>query len=189
ALDEDLVPNFDRINEFYKKYENEEVLIFGFTFLVYQFIKRARNLNFKNSILFHGGGWKKMQDEKVDKLTFNKLVKEAIGLSTNIHDYYGMIEQTGSIYVDCPRGYLHSSSFSEVVIRDPIDFSVVPHGKGGIIQVLSSIPQSYPGHSILTEDIGVVHGVDDCKCGRKGTYFEISGRLKSSEIRGCSDTI
>jgi phenylacetate-coenzyme A ligase PaaK-like adenylate-forming protein len=189
ALDDDLTPNFDRINEFYGKFKNQEILIFGFTFLIYKFIKKVKHLDFKNAILFHGGGWKKMQDEMVDKETFNRLIKESFGLSTNVHDYYGMIEQTGSIYVECSKGYLHSTVFSEVLIRNPIDFSEVPFGSSGIVQVLSTIPKSYPGHSILTEDIGIIHGIDDCKCGRKGTYFEIIGRLKSSEIRGCSDTI
>ena len=43
------------------------------------------------------------------------------------------------------------------------------------------------GHNILTEDIGKIEGVDDCKCGRKGKYFSIEGRVPGTEIRGCSD--
>jgi hypothetical protein len=54
---------------------------------------------------------------------------------------------------------------------------------------LSLLPHSYPGHSILTEDIGKLVGVDTCPCGRKGKYFKIFGRIKNAEIRGCSDTI
>ena len=46
---------------------------------------------------------------------------------------------------------------------------------------------SYPGHSILTEDLGKILGVDNCPCGRLGKYFSISGRIKHSELRGCSD--
>jgi len=189
ALDDDLTPNLERINEFYDRNKYQDVLIFGFTFLVFKFINVVKNLDFKSAILFHGGGWKKMLDEKVDKKRFNELIKQSIGLSTEVHDYYGMIEQTGSIYIECSEGYLHSTVFSEVLIRDTIDLSIAPFGKEGVVQVLSAIPNSYPGHSILTEDIGIIHGIDDCKCGEKGTYFEILGRLKSSEIRGCSDTL
>lgn len=58
----------------------------------------------------------------------------------------------------------------------------------GIVQVLSILPHSYPGHSLLTEDEGIVLGDDGCLCGRLGKYFKISGRLKNAEIRGCSDT-
>ena len=54
---------------------------------------------------------------------------------------------------------------------------------------MSILPNSYPGHNILTEDIGKVYGEDNCKCGRKGKYFHIFGRLEKAEIRGCSDTI
>lgn len=51
----------------------------------------------------------------------------------------------------------------------------------GIIQVLSLLPTSYPGNSLLTEDLGMILGEDDCKCGRKGKYFVMSGRMKESE--------
>lgn len=58
----------------------------------------------------------------------------------------------------------------------------------GLIQVVSMLPRSYPGHSLLTEDEGVLLGEDDCPCGRKGKYFKILGRIQNAEIRGCSDT-
>ncbi len=53
---------------------------------------------------------------------------------------------------------------------------------------MSVLPVSYPGHSLLTEDEGVLEGVDNCPCGRKGKYFKITGRLKHAVLRGCSDT-
>ena len=40
----------------------------------------------------------------------------------------------------------------------------------------------------MTEDEGIILGEDDCPCGRKGKYFEIIGRMKNAELRGCSDT-
>ena len=52
----------------------------------------------------------------------------------------------------------------------------------------SPMAVSYPGHSLLTEDMGAILGVDDCPCGRKGKYFRIDGRIPQAEIRGCSDT-
>ena len=69
-----------------------------------------------------------------------------------------------------------------------LDFSPCETGEKGIIQAVSTIPESYPGHSLLTEDEGVIEGVDDCPCGRNGKYFRIIGRMKEAEIRGCSDT-
>ena len=60
-------------------------------------------------------------------------------------------------------------------------------GEEGLIQVFSLLPQSYPGHSILTEDIGTLEGFDNCQCNRRGKYFSINGRVQGSELRGCSD--
>ena len=58
-----------------------------------------------------------------------------------------------------------------------------------MIQLLSVLPTSYPGHNILTEDLGMILGEDDCDCGKMGKRFKVFGRLKKSEIRGCSDAI
>ena len=106
---------------------------------------------------------------------------------TNVHDYYGMIEQTGSIFVECEKGYLHCSDYSDVITRNQMTHEPLILTKR-LIQVISLLPSSYPGNSILTEDIGMILGEDDCECGRKGKYFTISGRMKQSEVRGCSDT-
>ena len=69
-----------------------------------------------------------------------------------------------------------------------MDFSLANIGEKGIIQVVSVLPESYPGHVLLTEDEGIILGEDDCPCGRMGKYFKIEGRIKDAEIRGCSDT-
>ena len=100
---------------------------------------------------------------------------------------YGMVEQTGSIFMECEQGYLHSSIFSDVLIRKE-DFSVAPVGSEGLLQLVSLLPESYPGHSILTEDRGVLRGEDDCSCGRLGKYFNVIGRIEAAAIRGCGDT-
>ena len=73
--------------------------------------------------------------------------------------------------------------------RDAKNWKVIDEiGKAGVIETVSVLPKSYPGHIILTEDEGIILGVDDCACGRKGKYFKILGRLPKAEIRGCSDT-
>jgi hypothetical protein len=99
-----------------------------------------------------------------------------------------MVEQTGSIYVECECGHLHTSVFSDIICRRSKDFSECDFGEEGLIEVVSVLPESYPGHVLLTEDVGVVLGEDDCPCGRKGKYFKINGRIAKAEIRGCSDT-
>lgn len=75
-----------------------------------------------------------------------------------------------------------------MIIRRAGDFSAAEIGEEGMIETVSILPKSYPGHALLTEDTGVILGVDDCPCGRLGKYFKINGRIKHAEIRGCSDT-
>ena len=99
-----------------------------------------------------------------------------------------MVEQTGSIYIECEHNHFHSPVYSDIIVRRPVDFSKADHNESGIVQLISLLPLSYPGHSILTEDEGIILGEDDCKCGRLGKYFKILGRLNNAEIRGCSDT-
>ena len=195
ALDDDMKLDTEGLKEFLDKFQGQKILLFGFTFMIWQhFYKELMRLkkegitfDFSNGILIHGGGWKKLVSEAVSSEEFHKKLNQACGLE-NIHDYYGMVEQTGCIYMECECGHLHASIFSDVIIRRPVNFSECDIGEAGIVQVVSAIPESYPGHSLLTEDEGVILGIDDCPCGRKGKYFKINGRLKNAEIRGCSDT-
>jgi len=90
--------------------------------------------------------------------------------------------------MECEYGYFHTSVYSEIYVRDN-NFKLLKNRKKGIIQILSLLPTSYPGHNILSEDIGIIFGEDTCKCGRLGKYFKILGRVKQAEIRGCSDAV
>ena len=183
ALDDDMKLDVEGVKAFLETYKDQKILLFGFTFMIWQhFYKELLRLKEKgitfdlsDGILIHGGGWKKLISEAVSHDEFHKRMQDACGLH-DIHDYYGMVEQTGCIYMECECGHLHASNFSDVIIRRPLDFSEAEIGETGII------------HSLLTEDEGSILGVDDCPCGRKGKYFKINGRLKNAEIRGCSDT-
>ena len=123
---------------------------------------------------------------EISRTTFSKSRENVPGL-TGCHNY-GMVEQPGSIYMQCERGFMHCSNFSEIFVRRPDDLSIADVGEAGIIQTISTLPKSYPGHNLLTEDMGVLRGEDNCACGRKGKYFEVLGRLPSSEPKGCGDT-
>lgn len=195
ALDNSMHLDVDGLRRFLDEYGNQRILLFGFTFMVWQHFyaelarlkKEGVTFDLSNGMLIHGGGWKKLHSEAVSRHRFHNALQHLCGL-TRIHDYYGMVEQTGCIYMECEYGHLHASVFSDVICRRPFDFSECEVGERGIVQVVSVIPESYPGHSLLTEDEGTILGVDDCPCGRKGKYFRIDGRLRNAEIRGCSDT-
>ena len=192
ALNDDMTLNFDVVEKFLSKYANQRFLIFGFTFMVWQhFYKEILNsnlkLNLSEAFLMTGGGWKKLVSEAVTRDIFKQKISEVCGIK-HFLDHYSTVEQTGCLYAECEHGNLHASIYSDIFIRDYKDFSLKNFGEVGIIQLVSALPQSYPGHSLLTEDEGRILGEDDCPCGRKGKYFEIIGRMKSAELRGCSDT-
>lgn len=192
ALKDDMSLDLEALNEFLEKYGSQPFLIFGFTFMVWQFFcqeleTQGLHPDLSKGILIHGGGWKKLSAQAVSKEEFHRRLYASCGLA-QIHDYYGMAEQTGSIFMECEYGHLHCSDYSGILFRRAADFSECEVGERGMIQVLSVLPLSYPGHSLLTEDEGMLLGVDDCPCGRKGAYFQVFGRLKNAEIRGCSDT-
>ena len=166
ALDDDMKLDVDGVKEFLETHKGEKILLFGFTFMIWQhFYKELLRLkdegitfDLSNGVLIHGGGWKKLISEAVSHDEFHERLKYVCGLS-DIHDYYGMVEQTGCIYMECECGHLHASNFSDVIIRRPLDLSEAEIGETGIIQVVSTIPESYPGHSLLTEDEGSIEGI------------------------------
>ena len=193
ALNDDMSINFDLIDEFLEKHSGKTIFIFGFTFVVWQhFIKQLESANkiydMSNAFVLHGGGWKKLENEKVDNDEFKDRIYRAIGCE-KVHNYYGMIEQTGSIYMECVHGNLHAPSGADVIIRNIEDFSENEFEKVGIIQIFSDIQKSYPGHSLLTEDVGYSFPASTCKCGSVGTVLKVLGRLTRAEVRGCSDAV
>lgn len=192
ALDDHMGLDLADVRAFVEKHHGEDVLLFGFTSIIWEHFYSALaaagvRLDLDRGIMIHGGGWKKLAERAVDNATFRRSVAEVCGVS-RIYNYYGMVEQTGSIFMECDAGHLHASIYSDVLIRDHRDFSLLPPGREGLVQLVSLLPHSYPGHSILSEDVGEILGEDDCSCGRVGKYFKIHGRVASAEVRGCSDT-
>ncbi len=186
-LKDDNKINYDELRNFIKYVGKDKYFIFGFTNKIYEYLIKELNSKYlnKNAIIIHGGGWKKLEKFKISNEKFKKLIYQKFKIS-KIHNYYGMIEQTGSIFFECKNGFFHTSVFSEIFIRDQY-FNNLEFNKKGLVQLISLIPVSYPGHNILTEDIGEIFGEDTCKCGLKGKYFKVYGRLQKSEIRGCGN--
>lgn len=190
ALKEDMEVNWSAVEDFCEVNAEKQSLIFGFTFIVWKyFVKRllasSRAFSLEQGILIHGGGWKKLVEERVSSESF----KEAVGNATcirRVHNYYGMVEQTGSIFLECEYGYLHVPNVADISVVDE-HFGRCEFGELGVIKLCSLLPSSYPGHVILSDDRGYVVGEDSCRCGRLGKYFIVEGRLPRVEIRGCSD--
>ncbi len=191
-LDDNMDVDWEQVEVMAEAAAGQPIFAFGFTFMVWRHLLQAleragKTLPFRDAILIHSGGWKKLEAEAVSNAHFKAKAAE-LGGFTRVHNFYGMVEQTGSIFVECEAGRLHAPLFADIMVRDPLTWAEMPHGEAGVVQVLSVLPTSYPGHSLLTEDRGRILGEDDCPCGRKGRTFEILGRLPKAEVRGCSDT-
>ena len=178
----------------YKNNQEQEVCIFGFTYVLYNHVIKEmikKNIQLKlpeNSKIAHIGGWKKMESEKVTKKQFVSDVSQVFGvLKENIFDFYGFTEQMGLLYVSVGDGPKTVSTYSEIIIRDFQTLDSVKDGKQGLIQILTPLPHSYPGISVLTEDVGKIVGRGIDTNGRSGTQFEIIGRARKAETRGCGD--
>ena len=190
-LDENNKINYEELKNFLKLFGDKPFFIFGFTSFIFEFLIEKFNTNklifdLSNGILLHGGGWKKMEKKKINNKKFKQKLVQKFELK-NIYNYYGLIEQTGSIFLECKKcSCFVTSNFSDILIRDK-HFNVLKNKKKGFIQLFSLLPTSYPGHSILTEDIGEIIN-NECECAANGKRFLVHGRVEKSEIRGCSDT-
>lgn len=192
ALDENMQLDYELVEAFLEKHKEEDIFLFGFTFIIWEHLYKKlkedqKTLDLSKGILIHGGGFKKLIEEAVDNDTYKAELKKVCGID-KVYNYYGMVEQTGSIFMECECGRLHASNYSDIIIRNPVDFKPCKAGETGLIELISILPESYPGHCILSEDVGEIIGEDDCTCGRKGKTFKIHGRIKQAEVRGCSDT-
>lgn len=192
ALDDDMALDVDGLVQFLEQNAGSPILLFGFTFMVWKYFHRAieaagLDIDLSNGVLVHSGGWKKLVEEQVDNAEFKRSLRSNCGLE-RIHNFYGMVEQVGSVFLEGFDGYLYPSNFSDVMIRNPITWEPAGFGEVGLVEVMSVLPHSYPGHVLLTEDLGVVHGIGDPASGWAGKQLEIVGRVPRSELRGCSDT-
>jgi phenylacetate-coenzyme A ligase PaaK-like adenylate-forming protein len=192
ALREDMSLDVDGLQAYLEKMRGQRPVFFGFTFMVWQYFVEAlealgRRLSLDDAVLLHSGGWKKLEALHVGQEEFRRRLLAVAGIA-NVLNYYGMVEQVGSVYVENPLHFLHASIYSDVIVRDTNTLEPLPPGRPGLMQVVSALPASYPGHSLLTEDLGVIEGCDNLMTGMHGQYFQILGRLPRAELRGCSDT-
>jgi hypothetical protein len=190
ALDDDMRLDRAAVVDFLGRHGGAPFLIFGFTYMVWAYFHEQlaeAGLDLSHGILVHSGGWKKLHERAVDNATFRARLAAAGGL-TRIYNFYGMVEQVGSVYLEGDDGLLYPPPFADVIVRDPMTFAPQPTGAPGVIQVVSALPTSYPGHSILTEDLGVIEHVDAGAGGRMGKALRVLGRVPRAELRGCSDT-
>ncbi len=192
ALREDMSFDGEAVQQYLARHSGRPVLFFGFTFMAWRHAIAAlaaidRRLPVSRGVFIHSGGWKKLESERVDAGTFEAAARDRLGVERVIN-FYGMVEQVGSVFFENAGTGLHAPVFAHVIVRDPFTLRPLPAGRRGLLQVLSVLPESYPGHSLLTEDVGEWLGEDAADSGLGGRYFRVAGRVPRAEVRGCSDT-
>lgn len=190
--------NAARLEELLAKFraQGTPVCLIGYTYVLYQYVvaplaRAGRRMPLPDgSMVLHFGGWKRLERQAVGRAQLNAEVEQVFEMSQPcIRDVYGFTEQLGIIYPDDGQGVRIAPVYSEVVVRDPITLKPLPEGEPGLLQFITPLPQSYPGISLLVDDIGRIVSRDAGQGGRYGTRFEVLGRAQGAEIRGCGDTL
>jgi len=181
--------DYEGLNNFLNKHSSEKILIFGFTSSVYQILINQINtkkikFSLLNASIIHGGGWKKLNNIGLTNNGLKKKIFKKFKIK-KIINYFGFVEQTGSIFLECPLGYFHTNNIADIYVRDK-NLNLAKKNQEGILQCISKVPSSYPGNSIILEDKAIFKS-GNCRCGRPGKIFIVNGRLSKAEVRGCSD--
>ena len=135
ALDNEGEVNHKKIEIFLKNYGSNNFFIFGFTSIIYEsLILNSKKYDFSYGNLLHGVGWKKLNKFKINNKEFKKRLSKIHNLK-NIFNYYGMIEQTGSVFLECKCGYFITAIFSNVLIRDN-NLNILEKNQKGIVKLI-----------------------------------------------------
>jgi hypothetical protein len=172
------------------------VCVIGYTYMLYQYVvaplARAgvRVPLPPGSMVLHFGGWKRLERQAVDRTRLNAEVAQVFAMAEPcVRDVYGFTEQLGVIYPDDGSGVRLAPVYSEVIVRDPVTLKPVPDGEPGLLEFITPLPHSYPGIALLLDDMGRIVSRERGDGGRYGTRFEVLGRARGAEIRGCGDTL
>lgn len=193
SIENKLDLDFETFEDIIKTNElNDEPIVFiGYTYMVFEkllAVLKKNNHKIKcpdNTIFIHFGGWKKLKDKQVTKKELNNLMSSHLNIKeSNIIDIYGFTEQLGTVYPSIGSNGCIVPAYSEVLVRDPQSLKPVQDGDEGFLQFISPIPTSYPGLSILNDDLGRI-----ISRSKKGIQFEVIGRPSDAEPRGCGDTL
>lgn len=173
---------------------NRPVAIFGFTYALYKYLisslkDRGKTYDLPaGSCVLHIGGWKRLLSESVSKDVLDSEAAQVFRIDlSQVIDIYGFTEQSGLLYPTCTNGRRHCPPWAHIIVRDENTLSPCQAGQEGLMQFITPIQTSYPGWSVLTDDIGRIHSEGECGCGHGGLSFEFVGRRESAEPRGCSD--
>ncbi len=163
-------------------------LVFGtaFSFVHLLDFLAEKNLKFalpKNSRVLETGGYKN-RSRSLPKEELHALITERLGVPrANIICEYGMSELSSQAYsiqnskfkIQNSESQFHFPPWAKVQIISPETRNEVAEGETGLIRVFD-LANVFSVAAIQTEDLGI----------RRGDGFELVGRARLAEPRGCS---
>ena len=107
ALDSKDNLNIKIVKKFFEKNKNKQIIVFGFTFLIWDkllknLIKNKIILNSYDSLLLHGGGWKKLENQKIHNNKFKKIIKKYLNIKRT-HNYYEWLSRQDLYFLNVKK--------------------------------------------------------------------------------------
>jgi acyl-protein synthetase LuxE len=165
---------YEKLHEVLMQLEEkkQKTLLIGVTFALLDFAEKYE-MKLQHTVVMETGGMKGRRKE-ITRQELHGFLQKRLGLPV-IHSEYGMTELLSQAYSK-GNGIFEPVPWMKVLVRKEDDpFDVKTNG-AGIINVID-LANMYSCPFIATDDVGKIF--------ENGT-FEISGRVDSSDIRGCS---
>ena len=163
-------------------------LVFGAPFMIKEFcdwlVAAGEEITLRpGSMLFHGGGWKSFEGDRIDEPALLALVEQATGITAgNVSEGYSMTEAQ-VVYPRCREGRFHIPPITETVIFDDALEPLEGDDVYGALGFLDPFASCYPGF-IITGD-NVRRRAGGCPCGVGGMTITDIGRVAGREVKGC----
>ncbi len=169
-------PQFDALARGLQK-EKKKALLLATAFALKGFLEYLEQKNLRlrlrrGSRLMETGGFKGRTHE-VPKATLYRLCRERLGLSDFVSEY-GMTELS-SQYYSRNGGLFAAPAWMRAMVVDPRTGKECPKGRTGLLKHVD-LANTGSVMAVQTEDLGRA----------RGNGFELLGRAKWSEARGCS---
>jgi phenylacetate-coenzyme A ligase PaaK-like adenylate-forming protein len=167
------------------------VRFMGFPAYLYHLLLKCREQGVRfrfscGSRVMLAGGWKQFSSEAVERAQLYGMIQEILGIGEDsCIDFFGAVEHP-IVYCDCKHHHFHVPVYSRVIIRDVKTLRPVPNGSPGLLNLLTPLMGSMPLHSVITDDLAILHDGEECECGLRSPYIELLGRAGLQEIKTCA---
>ena len=125
----------------------ETIFLFGFTFIIWKHVVRALEERGEAGHPQRHPGSRRRLEEAGRRGGVPREFKARVAAATGVErvsNYYGMAEQTGCIYMECPQGHLHASLWSDIVVRRGRDYRPCEPGEEGCSRCSPRCPAPIP---------------------------------------------